>query len=230
MWFLTMEAPYVTLLFLLLTGFVSGQRSRSRILRERLYLETLANQTEMTNTTTLNALVTKPLESTTTPPTPSTEGMDSEGSGFLDVFWKLTARAVTHSTAALPTTPGISTPSSTTTSSPHPFTTSSETGFDQYDGYYYDVTSSSTTRRDTTTSTTRRPTVKTTTLSPVTRRTTSRPTTVKPTTRKTTVGTTTTATPRPCDFEGPNHQYGCSPYYLSKASDNDAACYNEADN
>ncbi len=79
----------------------------------------------------------------------------------------------------------------------HPFTTSSETGFDQYDGYYYDITSSSTTRRDTTTSTTRRPTVKTTTLPPVTRRTTSRPTTVKTTTRKTTVRTTTTATPRP---------------------------------
>ncbi len=192
-----MEAPYVTLLFLLLTGFVSGQRSRSRILRERLYLETLANQIEMTNTTALNALVTKPLESTTTPPTPLTEGMDYEGSGFLDVFWKLTARAVTPSTAALPTTPGTSTPSSTTTSSPRPFTTSSETGFDQYDGYYYDVTSSSTTRRDTTTSTTRRPTVKTTTLPPVTRRTTSRPTTVKPTTRKTTVRTITTATPRP---------------------------------
>jgi hypothetical protein len=67
-----MEAPYMTLLFLLLTGFVSGQRSRSRILRERLYLETLANQTEMTNTTVLNALVTKLLESTTAPPTPST--------------------------------------------------------------------------------------------------------------------------------------------------------------
>ena len=56
MWFLNMEAPYVILVFLLLTGFVSGQRSRSRILRERLYLETLANQTEMTNTTALNAL------------------------------------------------------------------------------------------------------------------------------------------------------------------------------
>ena len=168
MWFLNMEAPYVILVFLMLTGIVSGQRSRSRILRERLYLETLANQTEMTNTTALNPLVTKPLESTTAPPTPSTEGMDYEGSGFLDVFWKLTARAVTPSTTALPTTPGTSTPSSTTTSSPRPFTTSSETGFDQYDGYYYDVTSSSTTRRDTTTSTTRRPTVKTTTLSPVT--------------------------------------------------------------
>ena len=57
-----MEAPYVILVFLLLTGFVSGQHSRSRILRERLYLETLANQTEMTNTTAHNALVTKPLE------------------------------------------------------------------------------------------------------------------------------------------------------------------------
>ncbi len=54
-----MEAPYVILVFLLLTGFVSGQRSRSRILRERLYLETLANQTEMTNTAALNALVTQ---------------------------------------------------------------------------------------------------------------------------------------------------------------------------
>jgi hypothetical protein len=84
-----MEAPYVILVLLLLTGFVSGQRSRSRILRERLYLETLANQTEMTNTTALNPLVIKPLESTTAPPTPPTEGMDYEGSGFLDVFWKL---------------------------------------------------------------------------------------------------------------------------------------------
>jgi hypothetical protein len=165
-------------------------------LRERLYLGTLANQTDVTNMTALNAPVTKLPESTTAPPTPSTEGMDYEGSGFLDVFWKLTARAVTPSTTALPTTPGTSTPSSTTTPSPRPFTTSSETGFDQYDGYYYDVTSSSTTRRDTTTSTTRRPTVKTTTLPPVTRRTTSRPTTVKPTTRKTAVRTTTT-TPRP---------------------------------
>ncbi len=71
---------------------MSGQRSRSRILRERLYLETFANQTDVTNTTALNALVTKPLESTTATPTPATEGMDYEGSGFLDVFWKLTAR------------------------------------------------------------------------------------------------------------------------------------------
>jgi hypothetical protein len=90
-WFLNMEAPCLLLLFLLCAGFVSGQRSRSRILRERLYLETLANQTDVTNTTALNALVTKPLESTTTTPTPATEGMDYEGSGFLDVFWKLTA-------------------------------------------------------------------------------------------------------------------------------------------
>jgi hypothetical protein len=74
-----MEAPYVILLFLLLTGFVSGQRSRSRILCERLYLETLTNQTKMTNETALNTLVSlKPLDTTTTPPTPSTEGMDYE--------------------------------------------------------------------------------------------------------------------------------------------------------
>ncbi len=135
MWFLTMEAPYLLLVFLLCAGFVSGQRSRNRILRERLYLGTLANQTDVTNMTALNAPVTKPLESTTALPTPSTEGMDYEGSGFLDVFWKLTARAVTPSTTALPTTPGTSTPSSTTTPSPRPFTLS-ETGFDQYDGYY----------------------------------------------------------------------------------------------
>ncbi len=197
MWFLTMEAPYLLLVFLLCAGFVSGQRSRSRILRERLYLETLANQTGVTNTTALNALVTKPLETTTTTPTPVTQGMDYEGNSYFDLFWKLTARAVTSSTTALPTTPGSSTTSSTTTPSPGPFTTSSETGFDQYDGYYYDVTSSSTTRRDTSTTTTRRPTVKTTTLPPVTRRTTSRPTTVKPTTRKTTVRPLTTTTLRP---------------------------------
>jgi hypothetical protein len=69
-WFLTMEAPYLLLVFLLCAGFVSGQRLRSRILRERLYLETLANQTGMTYTTALNALVTKPLETTTATPTP----------------------------------------------------------------------------------------------------------------------------------------------------------------
>jgi hypothetical protein len=144
-----MEAPYLLLVFLLCAGFVSGQRSRSRILRERLYLETLANKTDVTNVTALNALMTKPLETTTTTtPTPVTEGMDYEGSGYFDLFWKLTARAVTPSTTTLPTTPGSSSTSSTTTPSPRPFTTSSETSFDQYDGYYYDVTSSSTTKRD----------------------------------------------------------------------------------
>jgi hypothetical protein len=150
-WFLTMEAPYLLLVFLLCAGFVSGQRSRSRILRERLYLETLANKTDVTNMTTPNALLTKPLETTTATPNPVTEGMDYEGSGYFDLFWKLTARAVTPSTTSLPTTPGSSTTSSTTTPSPCPSTTSSETSFDQYDGYYYDVTSSSTTRRDTST-------------------------------------------------------------------------------
>ncbi len=122
MWFLTMEGPYLLLVFLLCAGFVSGQRSRSRILRERLYLETLANQTGVINTTALNAMVTKPLESTTATPTPVTEGMDYEGSGFFDVFWKLTARAVTPSTTALPTTPGSSTSTTTTTPSPRLFT------------------------------------------------------------------------------------------------------------
>jgi hypothetical protein len=136
-----MEAPYLLLVFLLCAGFVSGQRSRSRILRERLYLETLANKTDVTNVTALNSLVTKPLETTTTTtPNPVTEGMDYEGSGYFDLFWKLTARAVTPSTTALPTTPGSPTTSSTTTPSPRPFTTTSETSFDQYEGYYYDVT------------------------------------------------------------------------------------------
>ena len=97
------------LVFLLCAGFVSGQRSRSRILRERLYLETLANKTDVTNVTALNTLMTKPLETTTTTtPNPVTEGMDYEGSGYFDLFWKLTARAVTPSTTALPTTPGSS--------------------------------------------------------------------------------------------------------------------------
>ncbi len=82
MWSLTMEAPYMFLVFLLCAGFVSGQRSRSRILGERLYLETLANKTDVTNVTALNALMTKPLETTTTTtPTPVTEGMDYEGNG-----------------------------------------------------------------------------------------------------------------------------------------------------
>ena len=129
-----MEAPYLLLVFLLCAGFVSGQRSRNRILRERLYLGTLANQTDVTNMTALNAPVTKLPESTTAPHTPVTEGMDYAGSGFFDVFWKLTARAVTPSTTALPTTPGSFTSSSTTVPSPRPFTTSSEAGFDQYDG------------------------------------------------------------------------------------------------
>ncbi len=61
MWFLTMEAPYLFLGFLLCAGFVSGQRSRSRILRERLYLETFANNTNVTNVTAVNPNVTKPL-------------------------------------------------------------------------------------------------------------------------------------------------------------------------
>ena len=113
-----MEAPYLFLVFLLCAGFVSGQRSRSRILRERLYLETLANNTDVTNVTAFNALMTKPLETTTTTtPTPVTEGMDYEGSGYFDLFWKLTARAVTPSTTALPTTPGSSSTSSATTPS-----------------------------------------------------------------------------------------------------------------
>ncbi len=74
MWFLTMEAPYLLLVFLYCAGFVSGQRSRSRILRERLYLETLANKTDVTNVTALNANVTKlPETTTTTTPTPVTE-------------------------------------------------------------------------------------------------------------------------------------------------------------
>jgi len=116
-----MEAPYVILIFLLLTGFVSGQRSRSRILRERLYLETLTNQSKMINETVTNAFVSlKPLDTTTTLPTPSTEGMDYEGSGFLDVFWKLTARAGIPSTVAPSPTPDAIMPKSTTTSTPRP--------------------------------------------------------------------------------------------------------------
>ena len=185
------------LIFLLLTGFVSGQRSRSRILRERLYLETLTNQSKMIKETATNAFVSlKPLDTTTTPPTPSTEGMDYEGSGFLDVFWKLTARAGIPSTVAPSTTPDAIMPKSTTTSTPRPIPTSSENVFDQYDGYYYDVTPLSTTRRSTSTSTTRRTTIRTTTLPSTTRRMTSRPTTPKTTTRKTTPRTTTPATPR----------------------------------
>ncbi len=140
MWFLTMEAPYYILFFLLLTGFVTGQRSRNRILRERLYLETLTNQFKLTNeTSTDTSLILRPLDTNTTPPSPSTEGMDYEGSGFLDVFWKLTARAVTPSTGvpAKTTTPDVTTPSSTTTPTPRLLTTSSDSAFDQYDGYYY---------------------------------------------------------------------------------------------
>jgi hypothetical protein len=152
----------------------------------------------MTNETATNTSVSlRPLDTTTTLPTPSTEGMDYEGSGFLDVFWKLTARAVSPSTGVPSTTPDVTTPRSTTTPTPRPPPTSSENVFDQYDGYYYDVTSPSTTRRSTSTSTTRRTTIRRTTLPPTTRRTTSRPTTPKITTRKTTPRTTTPATPRP---------------------------------
>ncbi len=126
------------LFVLLLTGFVTGQRSRNRILRERLYLETLTNQSKTTNENqTISSVIVKPLDTTTAPPSPSTEGMDYEGSGFLDVFWKLTARAITPSTGVptKTTTPDTTTPSSTTTSSPHPLTTSSESVCDQYDGF-----------------------------------------------------------------------------------------------
>jgi hypothetical protein len=197
-WFLNMEAPYVILIFLLLTGIVTGQRSRSRILRERLYLETLTNQSRMINETANNTAVSlRPLDTTTSPPTPSTEGLDYEGSGFLDVFWKLTARAVTPSTFAPSTTPDAITPKSTTTPTPRLIPTSSEHVFDQYDGYYYDVTSPSTTRRSTSTSTTRRPTIRTSTLPPTTRRTTSRTTTPKTTRQKPTPRTTTPTTPAP---------------------------------
>jgi hypothetical protein len=130
-WFLKMEAPYVILIFLLLSGIVSSQRSRSRILRERLYLETLTNQSKTINETANNTFVSlKPLDTTTTLPTPSTEGMDYEGSGFLDVFWKLTARAVTPSTVAPSTTLDVITQRSTTTPTPRPIPTSSENVFD----------------------------------------------------------------------------------------------------
>jgi hypothetical protein len=199
-WFLNMEAPLYFLFVLLLAGFVTGQRSRNRILRERLYLETLTNQSKLTNeTNTISSVILKPLDTTTAPPSPSTEGMDYKGSGFLDVFWKLTARAVTPSTgvSTKTTTTDVTTPSSTTTPTPRLLTTSSESVFDQYDGYYYDVTLPTTPRRGTSTSTSRRTTIKTTTLPSTTRRTTARSTSPKTTARRTTPRTTTTFTPRP---------------------------------
>jgi hypothetical protein len=50
---------------------VTGQRSRNRILRERLYLETLTNHSKVTNVTATNTTVSlRPLDTTTTPPTP----------------------------------------------------------------------------------------------------------------------------------------------------------------
>jgi hypothetical protein len=68
------------------------------MLREKLYLDTLANQTQKIHES--SDLIVKPLtNSTTVPPTPVTEGMDYEGSGYLDVFWKLTARAITPKSA-----------------------------------------------------------------------------------------------------------------------------------
>jgi hypothetical protein len=139
-----MEAPSYFLFVLLLTGFVTGQRSRNRILRDRLYLETLTNQSKTTNENqTISSVIVRPLDTTTAPPSPLTEGMDYEGSGFLDVFWKLTARAVTPSISVptKTTTPDATTPSSSTTPSPRLLTTSSESpDFDQYDRFYYDVT------------------------------------------------------------------------------------------
>jgi hypothetical protein len=49
----------------LLTGFVTGQRSRNRILRERLNLETLTNQSKLTNkTNTISSVILKPLDTT----------------------------------------------------------------------------------------------------------------------------------------------------------------------
>jgi hypothetical protein len=91
-----MEAPFLILVFLLFSGSVSCQRSRNRMLREKL--DTLANQTQKIHES--SDLIVKPLtNSTTVPPTPVTEGMDYEGSGYLDVFWKLTARAITPTSA-----------------------------------------------------------------------------------------------------------------------------------
>jgi hypothetical protein len=117
-----MEAPYFILLFLCFSGIVTGRRSRGQLLREQLYLETKANQTGSYNTTT------QAPPSVSVLPPPSVEGMDYEGSGHLDLFWKLTARAVTPSTVpvtlpivttvstAVPsTTVSVTAPSSTTT-------------------------------------------------------------------------------------------------------------------
>jgi hypothetical protein len=105
-----MEAPFLILVFLLFSGSVSCQRSRNRMLRERLYLETFANQT-MENPESSDLIVKPQINSTTVPPTPVTEGMDYEGSGYLDVFWKLTARAITPTSApSKPIFPDFTTP------------------------------------------------------------------------------------------------------------------------
>jgi hypothetical protein len=122
-----MEAPYFILLFLCFSGIVTGRRSRGHLLREQLYLETKVNQTGSYNVTKERSYTTTQVPTTVSAlPSPSTEGMDYEGSGYLDVFWKLTARAVTPSTVPV-TYPTVTTVSTALPSTTVSSTTSSST-------------------------------------------------------------------------------------------------------
>jgi hypothetical protein len=101
--FFKLEAPFYFLFLLCYMGTVNGRRSCGQRLRNQMYLESLSNSTaiDFTGVPTTTAI---PIPVAAVPH--HAEGVDYKGSGFLDVFWKLSAPPVTVTPAS---------PSSTTT-------------------------------------------------------------------------------------------------------------------